>query len=477
MKFLRSVLAVLVAAVVCATGFVRLADAQTRPEARPDTRQEDATSTSFVAQFPDGDVYRVQVIGDAFAEGLAPVLADVLQTEQRLQVNRKHRAIGALVRADWEEEIKIEEASRETPHIVVLMAGLSDKQLIRFQGTSRTLSIGSDEWKEEYARRFERLLRAVKKRNTALYVIGQPILSSSRQNTTAEILTDLMRQRSAAVGAKFIDIYETFQDDSGGYSQFGPDVSGNRVKLRDGDGVTLTTLGQRKLALVVERDIKRDLSQAASDRTIPLAGDEAEQKRISPAKATGARVAVPGAVAGARAVPSQVPVAPAGENVGDQKSDNGRVTLRVVNAAGREETATIDIVRPAIPAAVIALLTRRESAGERAQQPGEGVVEDVGSGLTVVNSVSSLGESGGQAAGKRRVPLVQSAFYQVLIKGERMTPKAGRADDFSWPRKDPFVAPPAPVQPASSQPAAPARAQTGTARTVSPPPAKSSTRN
>jgi hypothetical protein len=27
-----------------------------------------------------------------------------------------------------------------------------------------------------------------------------------------------------------------------------------------------------------------------------------------------------------------------------------------------------------------------------------------------------------------------AAYYRVLIKGEQLKPKAGRADDFTWPR-------------------------------------------
>jgi uncharacterized protein len=200
--------------------------------------------------------------------------------------------------------------------------------------------------------------------------------------------------------------------------------------------------------------LKRDVEQAASDRTIPLAGDESEQKRVNPTRSgitTGWKGSV--TVGAKSAVQSQVPVAPSTTDTGgDQKADNGRVSIRTISATGREETTTIDIVRPAIPAAVIALLTRRESAGERAAQPGEGVVEDIGGGLTVVNSVSSLGEASPQQPGDKRKPLAtQTAFFKVLVKGERMPPKPGRADDFSWPRPEAVVAPEPTPQPAAAK--------------------------
>jgi uncharacterized protein len=439
-------------------GLLTASQVATAQQARPN---DEAGGSAVVTPLPEADTYRVQIFGDAFAEGLAPAIADVLANEQRLQINRKHRPIGALIRPEWEEDIKGEEASRETVHIAILMTGLFDKQAIKTSPTAKALAIGSDEWKDEYARRFERLVRAIKKRNTALYVIGQPILRNTTQSGQAEILSDLMRQRAAANGAKFIDIHEAFQDDSGGFSQFGPDISGNRVKLREGDGIMFTALGQRKLANLIERDLKRDVEQAASDRAIPLAGDEAEQKRLNPAKAAGGATIAGwkgSVVVGAKtATPSSIPLAPGGVEGGDQKVDNGRVTLRSVSATGREETVTIEIVRPAIPAAVIALLTRRDAGSDRGGQPGEGVVEDVGGGLTVVNSVSSLGESAGQQSGaKRKSPATQTAYYRVVVKGEYIAPKIGRADDFTWPRPEPVAATETPrTQPAQqTRPAA-----------------------
>jgi hypothetical protein len=32
---------------------------------------------------------------------------------------------------------------------------------------------------------------------------------------------------------------------------------------------------------------------------------------------------------------------------------------------------------------------------------------------------------------------VQTPYYRVLFKGERLTPRAGRADDLPWPRPEP----------------------------------------
>jgi uncharacterized protein len=422
-------------------------------------------ANTALTPFPESDVYKLQVYGDGFAEGLSAGIADVLGNTPRVQVQKKHKSIGALVRSDWEDDIKLEEASKEVVHIGVLMFGLSDRQIIRPAQGSKSLAIGSDEWREEYGRRIDRVLKGLKKRGMVVYMVGQPVLRNSGANTQAELINEIMRQRATANGVKFIGIFDQFQDEGGGFTQFGPDVTGNRVKLRDGDGVTFTSIGYKQLAFFVEKELRRDIEQAAVDRTVPLAGDESEQRRVNPGKQATAGSGAPAwkgsvTIGGQTksAVQPQVPVAPtAVDTSGDQKSDNGRVTVKMIASNGREETATIEILRPAIPAAVIALVTRREFGADKTAQPGEAVVEEIGGGLTVVNSVSVLGD-GTASAGRRKLSPTQSAFYTVLIKGERPTARIGRADDFAWPRQDAVVAP-EPAPPAEGPRAVPGPGQ------------------
>jgi hypothetical protein len=47
----------------------------------------------------------------------------------------------------------------------------------------------------------------------------------------------------------------------------------------------------------------------------------------------------------------------------------------------------------------------------------------------------------------RRPPLTQSPYYKVLVKGEALPPKTGRADDFTWPRPEPAAEPDPPPSP------------------------------
>jgi hypothetical protein len=119
---------------------------------------------------------------------------------------------------------------------------------------------------------------------------------------------------------------------------------------------------------------------------------------------------------------------------GDVRADNARITLKSMGSSGKEESVTIDIVRPAIPASIVAVITRRESP-DRASQIGDSITADIGGGLTVVSSVTLTGDA--LSGDRRRLPPTQTPYYRVLVKGERLAPKPGRADDFSWPKPEP----------------------------------------
>jgi lysophospholipase L1-like esterase len=426
------------------------------------TPGDDPNSGLFLTPFPENDIYRVHVFGDTFAEGLAFGLTELINADPRVQVARRPRYINGLVRAEWEDDIRTDEGNKDLTHIGVVMLGMWDRTNLRLPGGTRPLPVGSDEWRAEYGRRADRLLQSLKKRRIAVYVVGLPVLRAPNDNARGEMLSEVLRQRAAANGVKYIDIYDAFQEDGdGGYAQWGPDMSGARARLREGDGVMFAPAGNRKLAALVEKEMRRDIESAVADRAVPLAGDELEQRRVNPAKATAA-VSVPSAwkgsvnVGGPKGAATALSV-PVGEGAGDQKAETGRVAFKTLTAQGREETVTLDLPRPALSAAVVAMMARREAIAGRGVQPGEPVSEDVGNGLVVINAVSQVGDGAQAAASQRRTAASQTPYQLVVVRGEALPPRAGRADDFSWPRTD-AIAPSPPVQPASAPGNAPAPA-------------------
>ena len=94
---------------------------------RTASAQEDFSGTTYITPYPEGDLYRLQVYGDAFAVGLLDGLVDAFSGDTRLQIQKKHRALPGLIRPDLEDELRAEEANRDPLHIAVVMVGVNDR--------------------------------------------------------------------------------------------------------------------------------------------------------------------------------------------------------------------------------------------------------------------------------------------------------------------------------------------------------------
>ena len=90
-----------------------------------------------------------------------------------------------------------------------------------------------------------------------------------------------------------------------------------------------------------------------------------------------------------------------------------------------KEVEGVTILRPKISVAA-------KTAAVAGYAPeGETIASDIGGGLTALASVSPINDP--TLSSPQRLPLTQRPYYRVLIRGDRLKPKNGRADDFSWP--------------------------------------------
>jgi lysophospholipase L1-like esterase len=413
--------------------------------AQPVLAQEDSSGVSYITPFPANDVYQMTVVGDTFAEGILYGLVEAMGSDQRLVIQRKHRAVPGLMVWDHVEQMRQLEDTvvRDTPHIAVVMLGEGDRQPLRPVGGGRRIPVGAEEWRAEYGRRVDRLMKVLKRKGVAVYWVGLPNLRRADANDDAQMMNEVIRERAYLNGIKYVDTFAGFTDDTGGYSAYGPDLTGKNRLLRQGDGINFTAAGNRKLAHFLERDLKRDLTQAKAERSIPLAGSQAEQDKINlEEREAAARLAAQAAAeetqksdAAARKKAASQTAATTQGATGEQKADNGRVNLRTIGTGGREEVVQLEIVRPAIPASVVALVTRRESP-DKASQMGDTLLDQIAGGITVMSSIMPS-SAAGTGVGRQRLSPTQSPFFRVLVKGERLQPRPGRADDMSWPRPEP----------------------------------------
>ena len=420
------------------------------------------TGTGYLDLYPASDVYQLQVIGDGMAEGVVAGLAEAFRGDARVAIKPKALDLTTLMRTDNAEQLKsIDDAlGREPPTIAVVMLGPQERVSIKGPSGKR-IWIDSDEWRAEFGRQIGNVVRVLKRRKIATYWIGLPNVRRTEPNEDVQVLNEIIREQVYLNGFKYIDAYGGFADEGGGYSAMGPDIAGKIRLLREPNGIAFTEAGNRKLAHFVERELKRDLTQAKSDRTIPLAGSVAEQSAINAAQVAAAKAAAPVTPGPGGPAPAQAGAAAAAAAAGngEQKADSGRINLSLAGPGGREDIVPVDLLRPAIPASVIALVNRKENA-EKATQLGDLLIDQIGGGLMVMSSITPAVDPANPEQ-RRRLSPTQTPYFRVMVKGERVTPRPERADDVSWPRPEPppvaDALPPAEGVPDKKLPAAKAK--------------------
>jgi uncharacterized protein len=374
---------------------------------------EAAGFQSYITPFPDNDRYRVFVFGDAFAKGVAGSLTRALAADSAADVTDVGAWGGGLARGDASSVDRILNSIPDADrfHVAVLVFGIEDVGPLKLGG--KKVEMDNELWEQEYASRIDAMLKVFKKRRVAVYWLGLPIMRGPLARGNAERFNTLFRQKTSLNGFRFIDTWSAFADAAGNYAPLGPDLTGKVRQLRQDNGVHMTDRGYDRFANYVEREIRRDLIAARAEREIPLAGDATEQATIR----TQAETATGAAKSGK-----------SGASEADTPADNASVTLALATDGGGVTRKQIEINRPAIPGAVLIHLR-----SNRTLEVGQMLSADLQGGLTALSSITS--GSGAPEPAKNRLSLTQSPYYKVLVKGDVMPPKGGRADDFRWPRE------------------------------------------
>jgi uncharacterized protein len=392
---------------------------------------------SYVDPFPRGDRYRVLVVGDSLADGLWSGLYRAFQEDSNLEIVNKSKPSSGFVRTDsydWNASIG-DILKDDTYQMAVVMFGANDDQAIR-SGKDQ-LKPGTDAWRDAYGQRVEAFVKKLRATGVAVYWVGLPILRSPEQSEDAEALNEVFREKAFINGAKFIDTWSGFSDESGRYSPYGPDMSGQVRRLRDDDGVHFTPRGYLKLAHFAEKEIRRDLSLAKLERNIPLAGSEDEQAKVMGRVVSPGKTPAPSETIADAPAP-ETPAAPAAQDadaaVPAAAAADGQAPEAAKPEIPQDKVGEVNVLRPEISATTLEAAQNLTPQGAAASLPdNENIASDLGDGLTALASISSVNDPS-VASSKPRLPLTQRPYYKVLIKGEQLKPKAGRADDFTWPR-------------------------------------------
>lgn len=199
---------------------------------------------------------RLAIFGDSLATDLGKALERFYAEDPNITIIPQGVGSSGFVRDDffdWNKAIG-EQIAANSFDLAVIIIGINDRQTINADGKSyKPLT---EEWTRLYSTRVNGVLSQLRAANKPVIWIGLPPMSKAEYSQAMSQITALQRLASFSGGAEFLDIYEKFADEEGKYSSFGPDLNGQRVRMRKDDGIHFSAAGADKLAFYLSQSIK-----------------------------------------------------------------------------------------------------------------------------------------------------------------------------------------------------------------------------
>lgn len=206
-------------------------------------------SMSVVAARAEDDpaVKKVVVFGDSQAQGVAGGLQRVLIDDPRYKVlNRTHPG-AALVHSDNEWMAPVQSfVDKDKAQVAVVMFGANDRLDLREDG--KYIHFRTDDWREAYAKRVDRILTALAAAHLKIVWCGNPIARNAQYSADMVYINDIFSGEVAHFGGEFLPLWTVIADPQGQFTAYGPDRSGVTERLRNDDGIHFTAAGYELIA-------------------------------------------------------------------------------------------------------------------------------------------------------------------------------------------------------------------------------------
>lgn len=252
---------------------------------------------------------RVAIMGDSMAVDLGKAMERFYAEDPNLVVVPMGVGSSGFVRDDffdWNKTIS-DQIAANSFDLAVMIIGINDRQELKVNG--QTYPSLSEEWTKAYRARLDSALNQLRTANKPVIWIGLPPMEQPTYSSALAQINGLQRLASLSGGAEFLDIFERFADENGRYSSFGPDLSGNSVQMRKGDGIHFSNAGSDKLAYYVNEAIGKFYSGGGLSVEIadPLLGTDAQMMLRAPFQGLGQvrQLEVAGAVMPLSAAPER----------------------------------------------------------------------------------------------------------------------------------------------------------------------------
>ncbi|MXN65306.1 DUF459 domain-containing protein [Stappia sp. GBMRC 2046] len=237
---------------------------QTQSSQQQQQRRREPAKPKIVEEPKDEDARIVLVVGDNMADGLSEGLVAAYAETPSIKVEKlifKDKGLVNQPEPDYQTRIQQILQGRDIA-IVVMFVGTDDVRDIA-SGAGK-LEFRGEAWEEAYKRRVDKLVKTVSFYQTPLVWVGLPPTKVTATRTSFAYLNGLSKARAEASGAIFVDIWDVFLSEDGKYTSYGPDVEGQKRRLRDGAGFGFTWSGYRKVAFFCEREISRVIGSSGA---------------------------------------------------------------------------------------------------------------------------------------------------------------------------------------------------------------------
>ncbi len=201
----------------------------------------------------DEDATRIAVFGDSLAVDLAAAMNRFYAEDRATRVIGQGVGSSGFVRNDffdWQGALD-QAIANDSFDIAVVMVGINDRQVL---GGAAALS---EQWKASYSARIERFVNTLARAGKPFVWVELPPMERTQFSSDMAQISALHRSAVQSAGGEWVETFERYMSEAGNYTAVGPDLSGNIVSMRKGDGIHLSNAGSDKLAFFIDRAIRQ----------------------------------------------------------------------------------------------------------------------------------------------------------------------------------------------------------------------------
>lgn len=234
----------------------------TEPTPAPTTSTTTIPVAGFQLDPPTAaDPLNAWIIGDSLMELLGPSIVNESDASGVVEAVVDFRFVSGLTRRDYFDwpAYAAEQLPIVQPDVVIAMYGGNDGQDANVGGT--IVERWTPEWIEFYRGRVAEAMDTFTSEGSMLYWIALPIMANDLFSEHVQLMNDVYREEAAKrPNVSIVESWDLFADESGNYSAYLTNESGNLELMRYGDGVHFTWAGARRLAAAVFEQMQSDWS-------------------------------------------------------------------------------------------------------------------------------------------------------------------------------------------------------------------------